>query len=316
MISIYDNNLNLIVDKNQALQSKDLIWINVYDPTSNEINDLLNDFNIDVEFIEASLDSEERSRIDEIDDQSLIIVNASIKKNSKYDKSIYETIPVGIIIKDNFIFSICRNKLDVFDLLTTQKKGSVTIKRIPQFITKIIYLISSSYLKALRMVDSRTEQIENMLYKESRKEYLLELLNMEKTLVYFNTALNGNEIVVKRILRTNLLNHSEKDQEMLEDTIIEIQQASEMAMVNSRIINSIRSAFESINNNSLNIIMKSLASITIILNVPMLITSFFGMNVKFPNFVSASIFFLILLTVVMSLVTFIIYKIMKKKDML
>ena len=112
------------------------------------------------------------------------------------------------------------------------------------------------------------------------------------------------------MFRTNFLSTNDDDKDLLEDTIIEIQQAGEMAMVNSRIINSIRGAFESINNNSLNIVMKILASITIV------ITSFFGMNVKFPDFVSSSLIFMYVLTLFMGLLTFIIYKIMKKKDML
>lgn len=316
MIQVFDQNMNLI-EYDEAISNLNLpLWFNIYDPTSSEINNLMNDLQIEPEFIEASLDTEERSRIDEIDEQILIIVNASIKKNSKYDKSVYETIPIGIIIKNNIVISLCKKELEVLNLVWNQRKSKITVANKTRFITKIIYLVASSYLKALRMIDSRTDQIENMLYKETRKEYLLELLNMEKTLVYFNTALNGNEIVVKRILRSSLLTPTDEDKEVLEDTIIEIQQASEMAMVNSRIINSIRGAFESINNISLNIIMKTLAAITIMLNIPMLITSFFGMNVKFPNFVGSSLIFVVILTIVMGLITYCIYKIMKKKGLL
>lgn len=316
MIDIYTSQDGLISKSDYDYNDNKSVWINVTNPTNQEVSELINQLNIEAEFIEAALDLEERSRIDDFEDQVLVIVNASIKKPSKYDKSVYETIPVGIIIKNNIIISVCRSELDFFNRLINNKKLKLDISNTARFVTKIIYFIASSYLRALRMIDSRTEQIEALLYKETKKEYLLELLNMEKTLVYFNTALNGNEVVAKRIFRTNLLNATEEDNDLLEDTIIEIQQASEMAMVNSRIINSIRGAFESINNNSLNIVMKALASITIILNIPMLITSFFGMNVKFPQVVQTSLVFLAILCIVMCLITFLIYKIMKKKDML
>ncbi len=302
--------------ENSINSDNNSVWLNVIDPTIDEIEFLVENIGIDPEFIEASLDLEERSRIDDFDDQILIIVNASVKKDSKYDKNIYETIPIGIIIKNKTIVTVCKKELEAIIQIVNNKRVKHDIINQARFVTKLIYFIATSYLKALRMIDSRTEQIEKLLYKDTKKEYLLELLNMEKTLVYFNTALNGNEIVLKRILRTNLLQATEDDCELLEDTIIEIQQASEMAGINSRIINSIRSAFESINNNSLNIIMKSLASITIILNIPMFITSFFGMNVRFPAIVQTSLLFLALLCIAMCLITYIIYKIMKKKDML
>lgn len=316
MIDIYTSQDGLISKSEYDYDSNQPVWVNVVDPTIQEVEELVNKFGIEPEFIEASLDLEERSRIDDYEDQVLVIVNASIKKQSKYDKSTYETIPVGIIIKNNTILSVCRSELDFFARLINNRKLKINIANTARFVTRIIYLIASSYLRALRNIDSRTEQIEALLYKDMKKQYLLELLNMEKTLVYFNTSLNGNEVVVKRLFRANLLQASEEDSELLEDTIIEIQQAREMALVNSQIINSIRGAFESISDISLNIVMKALASITIILNIPMLITSFFGMNVKFPKVVSTSLLFLSILCVVMCFVTFIIYKIMKKKDML
>ncbi len=316
MVDVYTSKDGLISQSDYNFSYNDSVWINVVNPSNEEVRDLVTELGIEAEAIAASLDLEERSRIDDFEDQILIIVNASIKKNSKYDKSVYETIPVGIIVKDNVVITVCQSQLEVFNRIINNTRLKLDISNTTRFVTRIIYQIASSYLRALRMIDVRTEQIENLLYKETRKEYLLELLNMEKTLVYFNTALNGNEVVVKRLFRTNFLTTNDDDKDLLEDTIIEIQQAGEMAMVNSRIINSIRGAFESINNNSLNIVMKILASITIVINIPMLITSFFGMNVKFPDFVSSSLIFMYVLTLFMGLLTFIIYKIMKKKDML
>ena len=284
------------------------MWINLVNPTTKEIDFLIENLKIDKEFLIAALDLEERSRIDYYEEQNLIIFNANFKTNDEYE--VYETIPVGIILKDDIIVTVCKENL----YLENIKNKIKNYEDEWFFIVNLLYNLSLGYLSNLRNIDRKTTKIETLLYKDTKKKYIIELLNLEKSLVYFNAALTGNEIVINKIYKTVI-----KDDEfkyLIEDVLIEIQQANQMAKINSRIINSIREAFQSIDNNSINLVMKSLASITIIINIPMLITSFLGMNIYFPDFISKSVLFVYVLSILMLLLTYFIYKKMKKKGLL
>ena len=310
MINIYQNG-------NKYLELTDKIkpqtWINLIDPTIEEIEIISKETGALVEFISAPLDMAERPRIDIEEEQTLIIISTSHEQVNDENEINYRTIPVGIIFYEDYLITVCRRNLKEFDNLLKVKNLDITNNN--KFISKISLDIATSYLKILNVIQIETNKIESLLKVETKKQYFLHLLSLEKTLVYFNNALNANEILLNKLFRFNQLDYSKEDLVILEDIIIEMKQAGEMAKLNGSIISSIRQAFESISNNNLNVTMKSLATITIVINIPMLVTSFFGMNLAFPQEITKSFLFIYILVLIMIIITYIFYRIMRKRNL-
>jgi magnesium transporter len=135
------------------------------------------------------------------------------------------------------------------------------------------------YLTHLREINRMTEFIEDQLQKSTRNRELMELLKYQKSLTYFATALRSNEVMMERVQRMQIFNYYEEDQDLLEDVLTENQQAIQMTSINAEILSSMMDAFASIISNNLNVVMKALAAITIVLNMPVIVASFYGMNV-------------------------------------
>lgn len=307
ILTIKNNNLI------QATDEKENIWISLTAPTKIEIKTIVEKYQIDKDLIEASLDKEEVSRIEfEEDNQILILINASIEERNKQKILDYTTIPVGIIKKNKIIVTVSLEKLEPIEKLKDKKQLDITNHS--RLILEIFYEIAIKYLNDLRKIDKYTYEIEGRLLVNQKNEYLIKLLALEKNLVYFSTALTTNEWVLNKIKRSKILNFYDKDQELLADTEIELKQAQEMATINSKVIRSIRDAFASIISNNLNTVMKILASFTIILTIPTMIYSFFGMNSNLGILAStkSGTIIILLTSLIISLV---VYKIMKKKNM-
>ena len=160
-------------------------------------------------------------------------------------------------------------------------KGFYTFKK-TRFAFQLLYAISAYYLRYLKAINHKTGEIESSLYKSMKNEELFYLLSLEKSLVYFTTSLKSNNIVMQKLLKNEYLKMYEDDQELLEDVIIEYRQAIEMAETYSNILNGMMDVFASVINNNVNNVMKLLASITIILSLPTMVASFFGMNLLLP----------------------------------
>ncbi|HZK54778.1 MAG TPA: magnesium transporter CorA family protein [Desulfosporosinus sp.] len=254
-------------------------WINMINPTGEEIELVTKATGIEFDFIKDVLDDDERPRIETEDNELLVIINVPIIQNATV---IYETIPLGIIItKDHFV-TVCLQEVDVLkDFLNGKVRGMSTSKK-TRFLFQILYKSASLYLTLLREIEKKTNEIESGLHKSMKNKELIRLLNLQKSLVYFTTSLKSNEQVMEKLLRTKALEVYEEDQDLLEDVIIENKQAVEMAETYSNILSSMMTSFSSIISNNLNIVMKFLASITIILALPTMLASFFGMNVKIP----------------------------------
>ncbi len=272
--------------ENKTLEMVDTIskgcWVNVYAPTEAEINRVAQDADISVDLIKDALDDEERPRIERDNDQIYIIVDYPYATKDDSGALIYETIPIGIICTEDCTITISLKDTPILeDFRRNRIKEFFTFKR-TRFALQILFVISSYYLRFLKQINKKTNDIEREVHQSMKNKELYAFLALEKSLVYFTTSLKSNKVVLDKILRFNYLKMYEEDKDLLEDVIIENTQAIEMAETYSSILNGMMDAFASIISNNLNIVMKFLTSITIILSFPTMVSSFFGMNVKIP----------------------------------
>ena len=254
-------------------------WINLINPTEAEIQQVVAETGLSYEFLKYPLDDEEISRVETEDDQVMIIFNAPIMTKGEV---VYDTIPVGIILNDDFIVTICLEDINLFQEFASAKvRGLATFKK-TRFIFQLFHKKTKLFLKYLRNINIRTNSIEAALHKSMQNKELFQLLNMQKSLVYFTTSLRSNAKVLERIMKSKAIKMYEEDEELLEDVIIENTQAIEMADIYSNISASTMNAFASLISNNLNNVVKFLTAITIILAIPTMFASFWGMNVDLP----------------------------------
>ena len=287
-------------------------WVNLVNPSENEIKNI----GIEEDFIRDALDDEEKARIDHEDDDNttLFIVDVPIIEKSD-ENDIYVTMPLGmIVVRDDFFITVSLKKNKIIEDFEKKKIKNVQTFKKTRFIFQILYLNSSYYLSFLKQINKETEIAEYILKNSMKNKELLKLLSLEKGLVYFTTSLKSNEIVMEKTMRGKIVKLYEDDEEILEDAITENRQAIEMAQIYSNILNGTMDAYASIISNNLNGVMKFLTSITIVLAVPTMISSFWGMNVGLPFQNSPFGFvFMILISVILTLL---VTYWLKKKDML
>ncbi len=290
------------------------IWISLTNPTGEEINEIRDKYSIEEDFLKAALDTEEVSRLEQEEDQTLILINASQRTNTDDFELSYTTIPTAIIIANDILITVTIEKINSLEVFKKNPKMRINVGKKTRFTMQIIYEMTAQYLLDLRKIDKYTDDIETKLYKDMKNDYLLNLLALEKNLTYFITALRTNEQVINRVIRYKVLEIFEDDEDLIDDVIIELKQAQEMATINSKVIRSIRDAFSAIISNNLNSVMKILASFTIILTIPTMIYSFFGMNTNLGLFSSGDHGTTIILGFSL-FISVILYFIMKKKNM-
>ncbi len=283
-------------------------WVNMISPSEDEINLVANKLNIPLDFIKDALDDEERSRIEREDNSVLIIVDFPYITHDDAGLPIYETIPIGMVITDECFITVSLKETPILgDFYNNKIKGFFTNKK-TRFSLQILFSIATYYLRYLKQINKKTDEIERGLHQSMKNKELYALLALEKSLVYFTTSLKSNKIVLEKLLRLSHLKMYDEDKELLEDVIIETQQAIEMGEIYSSILSGMMDAFASVISNNLNIVMKFLTSITIILALPTMIASFFGMNVVLPFQDKPYAFSIILLMVfLLSCVTIFIF---------
>ena len=254
-------------------------WIALTNPTASEIIDIADAYQIDPDHLKAPLDEEERSRIEVEEEYTLVLVDIpSIEERS--GKDWFVTIPLAIIMTNDVLITGC---LEETPVLTSFMDGRVrdfhTFMK-TRFILQILYKNATQYLQYLRIIDKKSEVIERKLHQSQKNEELIELLELEKSLVYFTTSLRSNEVVLEKLLRTEKIKKYPEDTDLLEDVIVENKQAIEMAGIYSGILSGTMDAFASVISNNLNIVMKFLATVTIVMSIPTMVASFYGMNVN------------------------------------
>lgn len=255
-------------------------WINLVNPSQSESMEIASAFNIDIADLRAPLDAEEMSRMTIEDEYTLIIVDVPIKEE-RNNQTYYVTIPLGIILTEEAIITTCLEKLPLLDIFINRRLRNFYTFMRSRFIFQILYRNAELYLSALRTLDRKNEQIESQLHKSTRNEELIELMELEKTIVYFKASLKTNERVIKKLTSaTSNIKKYLEDEDLLEDTLIETQQAIEMADIYGNILHSMTDTFASIISNNQNNIMKTLALVTIVMSIPTMIFSAYGMNFK------------------------------------
>ena len=279
-------------------------WISVINPTETEISDLEEDMGIDRDYIRAALDEEEPSRIESDDGVTLIVVDYPIvENNNDPDKTLlYSTMPMSIIITDSNVITVSAKENAVLDEMAKGVVKDVQPHLRTRFVFSILLRIAVRYLQYLKQINKISNYVESTLYKSMKNKSLIQLLGLEKSLVYFSTSLKSNEAVLEKLMRGRYLKLYEEDQELLDDVLIEVKQAIEMTNIYSNILSGTMDAFASVISNNLNIVMKRMTIFTIIMAVPTIVFSFYGMNIgeNAGGLPLANIWFPLVLSLVLS----------------
>ena len=257
-------------------------WINLVNPTQREIDSVIVSQHVDAGFINAALDPEETSRVELEDDQALLIVDIPVEEESDSitrDVQMYATLPMGIIVAEDVVITVCLEDTSVTrDIALGNVRGIYTSMR-TRFVFQLLLRVAGRFLNYLHRIERSFTDIERRLYDSLRNEELMMLLGLQKSLVYFSASLKGNEVTMEKVLRGRILKLYEDDRDLLEDALIEIRQAIEMASIYSSILAGTMETYSSVVSNNMNDIMKALTVITLIMTIPNMVFGFYGMNV-------------------------------------
>ncbi|NLW70967.1 MAG: magnesium transporter CorA family protein [Eubacteriaceae bacterium] len=254
-------------------------WVSLVAPTEDELFTISEHYGLDIDVLRTALDTDERSRIDVDDGYNMILVNIpTLEEQTK--RELYSTTPLSIIMADDSIITVCIEDSPIIQSFCKGRVKDFKTQMRSRFILQFLYKIDTLYLKYLRNVDKKSDEVETLLHRSTQNRELIELLKLEKSLVYFTTALRSNEAVLEKLLRTELIKKYPEDAELLEDVIVENKQAIEMANIYSGILSGLMDAFASVISNNLNIVMKVLAVVTVVMAVPNMVYSAYGMNLN------------------------------------
>ncbi len=259
-------------------------WIHMVRPTHEEVLRVSTLLCVEEDFVHAALDPEESSRVDVEENHVLMIVDVPIiEHGSKTDTSqtqVFSTLPLGIIVVDNAVVTVCLQDTSITRSIAEGAVKDIHTQLKVRFVFQILLRVAGRYLKYLRLIERTFTRIERRLYDSLKNEELIQLLGLSKSLVYFSASLKGNEVTMEKLLRGRVLKVYEDDRDILEDGLIEIRQAIEMASIYSSILAGTIEAYSSVVSNNLNTIMKVLTVITVIMTIPNIIFGFYGMNVS------------------------------------
>ena len=303
---------------NQRIQEEekigDGVWVQMLQPTHQECAEIAEVLNVDIEDIQAALDEEESSRIELQDGYTLILVDIpSIE--TRHDKESYTTIPLGIILTDDEIVTVCTEDTPVLQVFLNNRVKEFSTKKKMRFVYQILCRISVLYQNDLRIIDKMRTEIEERVGEDTEEDDLIALHELESTLVYFATSLRANGVVLERLTRYKRLEQYPEDKELLGDVIVENKQAIEMTGIYRDIINGTRELMSTVIDNRLNNVMKSLTIITLIMAIPTVISGIYGMNVssKWVPLATTAHGFMIIIGVIVVICVLILILLKKKR---
>lgn len=260
-------------------------WINLFEPTPSDFERVSKVFQFPQEFLTDPLDKDERARVevDEDTTSTLIVLRVPCKEPTNDNAVPYSTVPFGIVMTPNVIITVCAKQTALIDEFRQMRRLCPPFDR-HRFVFNILLRAATLFLRYLREIREDADAIEGNLHlhKALKNDSLIDLRDLQKALVYFTTSLTANEIMVSRLGHMRQLGISEDDLDFLEDVAIEYRQALEMANIHSNILTGTMDAFASVISNNLNMVMKSLTSVTIVFMLPTLVSSIYGMNVRLP----------------------------------
>lgn len=262
-------------------------WLSLIKPTAEELLITENITKAPKDFVRAALDPEESSRIEIEDDHILVLINVPVDHEDRPGE--YDTLPLGIIVTPDYFVTICQEYNEVLHSFTESRYRYFGTYKRTRFLFQILYHSALLFLKDLRQMAKKSDKIEQDLRLSMKNEELFQLLDLQKGLTYYSMSLRSNRVVVERLLRlcantqvNHLIKFREEDEELLDDVRVEYDQAIEMAQIQTVVLARMMDAFASVISNNLNMVMKFLASVTIVMAIPTMIASFFGMNVPVP----------------------------------
>lgn len=259
-------------------------WVNIQPPINPDtLKKFSDDQNIPFDYLLDSLDIDERSRFEVEDDITLIVLKAPIlNETSSNNEPLYITIPIGLVITPNNIFTISAYESPIIEDFIENRMKNIDPSNKKYFILKTFERSVFYFLQYLNEMNRKRSLFEQRMIKSMNNHKLVQLMNLEKSLVYFATSLRTNEVLLMKLRRTNTLELNEDQDDFLEDIIVDNSQALEMANIYTNILSSTMDTFASIISNNLNTVMRRLTTVTLILMVPTLIASLYGMNVPLP----------------------------------
>jgi magnesium transporter len=291
MITYYKTIRNSLVEVEQV--EKDC-WINVVNPSTKEIDYLSQKLLIPQDFLIDPLDQDENARVEQEKNCMLIVLRVPFEMGWN-EPLPYHTLPIGIILKRDLVVTVCYRTSEVIQPFIEERIRGFSTTRRERFVMQLFLRSSIFFSRYLKNINNKADEIQDRLHRSTRNQELLQLLNFEKSLVYFNTSLKSNELMMYRLQRLKLTAlENEIDQELLEDVVTETKQAIEMANIYSNILGNMMGAHSSIISNNLNITIRFLTSVTIILSIPILVASIYGMNVPLPLQDDAHAFWLVM----------------------
>lgn len=256
-------------------------WVHLVDPEKAELCRVSEELNIGMDYLTAALDEEESPRVESDDGQTLIIVDIPIVQPDGRT-FVYDTIPLGIIHTDTSIVTVCLKESTIIDNFIDGRVRGFSTNKKTRFTLQILYRNATRFLQHLKQIDKASTLVENELHRSMKNRDLMQMLKLEKSLVYFSTSLTGNEAVMEKIMKTDYVKKYPEDTDLLEDVIIENKQAMEMCHIYRDIIAGTMDTFASVISNNLNSVMKLLAALTIVMSIPNIVSGFFGMNTGVP----------------------------------
>lgn len=274
--------INFYISENGVLvpceEREDGCWISVINPTPQEVDELIEVYGLDSGFVKSSIDEEESSRIECEDNQTLVIVDTPVSSVDSEETRLFYTQPLGIIITEKNVFTISMQKTQ---LLTDAIDGNIRNLRPAfktRFVLQLLLRIAALFLLYLKQIDKISSAAEQELHDAMKNELLMQLLALEKSLVYFSTSLKANEATIEKIFRGRVIRLYDEDQDLLEDLLIEMKQAIEMSSIYTAILSSMMDGFSAVISNNQNIVMWRLTILTVILEIPNIIFAFYGIN--------------------------------------
>lgn len=289
MIEVYrTNEENMLASiPPEALQQPDFdhngCWINLVNPSDKEVAIVSRLSGVEDAVIKAALDDEERSRIEKEDTHVLVLVDIPVIEEED-DYYSYFTIPLGVIVQDDMVITVTLKETAILrDFVRGRIKGFHSFKK-TRFLFQILNNVATKYLVYLKQIDKASQRIQNELHKSTKNKELIQMLDLENSLVYFSTSLAGNDAVISRLLNSKgIVRMYEEDTDLLEDVAVDTKQAIEMCSIYRDILSGTMDAYASVISNNLNIVMKILTSVTLVISIPTLVASIFGMNTWVPG---------------------------------
>jgi magnesium transporter len=255
-------------------------WINITQPNNYEISCLINEYGLEADILNDILDIDEQARVEREEEKVFFIVRVPVFQEDR--ETPYYTVPLGIIFFKDMTMTICLQESEVLRDMAAGRIKHFSLANRKTFILTVFSRVCFYYLRYLKDINRKSGQTEKELQRAVRNTELIQLLTLEKSLVFFTTSLKSNEFLIGKIQKSNVLRLSEEEAELIDDVITENRQAIEMANIYSDILSGMMDAFASVISNNLNVVMKQLTSISLILMLPTLVASIYGMNVSLP----------------------------------